>query len=235
MDKMEFQEKVWGGIFGIVAIIAAIAEAIVSGVSVASVLGAIKDVSGTLIVAVLLITFIKQLPRRPKNLLEKLENEVEEWGKRNAPLIFKAEGYKAVQGSEYVQGFVLLQNPEEYISLLNIKPESSAWKDCARYGNGKGTGKFISMPSYETMVNSDFNIEIYMKQSHFINKEKFEETFAMIVESVNVRYANEVEAKRNGKSFEFTVHVKKGINTDDDMQKFVEIMDYILSLVKVVM
>ena len=49
----------------------------------------------------LLITFIKQLPRKPKNLLERLENEVEEWGKKNSPLIFKAEGYVAEQGGEY--------------------------------------------------------------------------------------------------------------------------------------
>ena len=101
MDKMEFQEKFWGWIFGIIAIVAAIAEAIANGISVATVFAAIKDVSGTLIVAVLLITFIKQLPRKPKNLLERLENEVEEWGKKNSPLIFKAEGYVAEQGGEY--------------------------------------------------------------------------------------------------------------------------------------
>ena len=73
MDKMDFQEKLWGGIFGIVAIVAAIGEAVAGGMSVSSVLGAIKDVSGTLIVGVLLVTFVKQLPRKPKNIVEKLE------------------------------------------------------------------------------------------------------------------------------------------------------------------
>ena len=60
MDKMEFQEKFLGGIFGIIAIIAAIAEAITNGISLSTVFAAIKDVSGTLIVVVLLVTFIKQ-------------------------------------------------------------------------------------------------------------------------------------------------------------------------------
>lgn len=233
MDKVEFQEKFWGGIFGIIAIVAAIAEAISNGISAATVFAAIKDVSGTLIVVVLLITFIKQLPRKPKNLLARLEDEVEEWGKKNSPLIYKAEGYVAEQGGEYVQGFVLLQNPQDYMKLSNLTPESSVWSDYARY-ESKKTGKFIDMPSYETMTGNNFKIRIVMKQSHFSKKEGIEEILQDIISSINSRYVNEFEAVQIGKSLSFTVSVKS-ITTDKEMQRFIELIDYILSLVKVVM
>ena len=54
MDKLDLQEKIWGGVFGIIAILAAIAELITGGISAASVFGTIKDVSGTLVVVVVL-------------------------------------------------------------------------------------------------------------------------------------------------------------------------------------
>ena len=233
MDKMDFQEKFLGGIFGIIAIIAAIAEAIASGISAATIFAAIKDVSGTLIVAVLLITFLKQLPRKPKNLRERLEKEVELWGSKNSPLIFKAEGYVSEQSSEYTQGFVLLQNPEEYMRLSNLTPESSIWSDYAHYASKK-TGKFIDMPSYEIMMSGDFKIRVVMKQSHFSKKEGIETIINDIISSINSRYANEFEATQIGKSLSFTVSVKS-INTDKEMDRFIELLDYIVSLVKVVM
>lgn len=233
MDKMEFQEKFWGGIFGIIAIIAAIVEAIANGISTATFFAAIKDVAGTLIVVVLLVTFIKQLPRKPKNLLERLEEKVEEWGKKNSPLIFKVEGYIAEQSGEYTQGFVLLQNPEEYLKLSNVTPESSVWNDYARY-ESKKTGKFIDLPSYKTMINNDFKIRIVMKQSHFSKKDGIEEIIQDIISSINSRYVNEFESVRIGRSLSFTVSAKR-ITTDKEMERFVELIDYIVSLVKVVM
>ena len=120
------------------------------------------------------------MPRKPKNLHERLENEVEEWGKKNSPLIFKAEGYVSEQSGEYAQGFVLLQDPDEYMNLLNLTSESSVWSDYARY-------------------------------------------------------ANEFEAVQIGKSLSFKVHIKNSITTDEEMKRFIELIDYILSLVKVVM
>ena len=66
MDKMDRDEKLWGGIFGVVAIAAAIAEMFINGIDAASVIGAVKDISGTLVVVVLLVAFIKSLPKKPK-------------------------------------------------------------------------------------------------------------------------------------------------------------------------
>lgn len=89
MDKMDRDEKLWGGIFGIIAIVAAIAEMFINGIDTASVVGAIKDVSGTLVVVVLLVAFIKSLPKKPKNFRELFEADMNEIEQAYAPLIVK--------------------------------------------------------------------------------------------------------------------------------------------------
>ena len=55
MEKNETKEKVFELVFGVIAIVAAIGEAIANGLNASSILGAIKDVSGTLIIVVLFV------------------------------------------------------------------------------------------------------------------------------------------------------------------------------------
>ena len=78
MDKLDIKEKIWGGVFGVAAILAAIAEMIANGITLSSIFGAIKDVAGTLVVVVILIAFFSA-NKKPKNIMEILENAVELW------------------------------------------------------------------------------------------------------------------------------------------------------------
>ena len=87
MDKIDFQEKVLGGIFGGIAIIAAIAEMFINGIDAASIVGAIKDVFGTLIVIVLFITFIRQLPKKAKDFKGIFKAEMDKNINKYSPLI----------------------------------------------------------------------------------------------------------------------------------------------------
>ena len=89
MDKMDRVEKLWGSVFGIVAIVAAIVEMFINGIDAASVIGAVKDISGTLVVVVLLVAFIKSLPKKPKNFRELFEADMNEIEQAYAPLIVK--------------------------------------------------------------------------------------------------------------------------------------------------
>lgn len=234
MNQEDFQEKFWGGIFGIISISAAIGEAVVNGISLPSILGAVKDVSGTLVVVVLLVAFIKQLPRKLKNTSEILEQSVENWGIDNAPLLFKAQGYVSAKGSEYTQGFLLLQNPRSYASLSNLNPSSPDWLDYAKYGGGKKlTGKFIDFPDYKTLTEDTAKIQVTMEQSHFSKMPEISNIINDIINSINVRYKDIATASRIGSSYKFTVSYKK-ITTAEDIKIFIEILDFILSLVKVV-
>lgn len=94
MDKLDFKEKFWGGIFGIVSIAAAIAEMFVGGICTESVVGAIKDVSGTLIVVVLLITFLKNLPHIPKDFDGTLNAKLNAWIEEHKNMIFIKDDIK---------------------------------------------------------------------------------------------------------------------------------------------
>ena len=231
MDKLDVKEKIWGGIFGAIAIIAAIAEMMANGLSAASVFGAIKDVSGTAVVVLILCAFLKGI-KRPKNIAEILEKAVEEWGDKNAPLIFKAENYPAEQKKPYTQGYLLLQNPQDYVDLVNggLTKESPNWRDYAAYGNGHSTGKFLDMPNYDKMTQENFVTQITMEQSHF--KAKPEDLTNQIVSAVNL-YCKGIKAKRVGNSRTIQLACNK-INTKDDVNAFVDGLDFILSLVKVI-
>ena len=89
MDRIDRDEKVWGGIFGLIAIVAAVVEMFVNGIDASSVIGAIKDISGTLVVVVLLVVFIKSLPKKPENFREVFEAKMNEIEKAYEPLIVR--------------------------------------------------------------------------------------------------------------------------------------------------
>lgn len=235
MDKLDIKEKVWGGVFGIVAIFAAIGEMLVNGVDASSLLGAVKDVAGTMVVVILLVAFINSLPRRPKNLLELLTQAVEKWGEDNAPLIFKTEGYVAAQNSLYTQGFVLLQDPKKYVSLANshIEKGSAEWQKYAQYGNNRLTGKFLDMPSYEAMTQADYDVLFVMEQSHFSKMETIDAIVNEIIAGVSTHCGGGISASRVGNSLKFKVSYK-AIGTKDDVNSFIDSLDFVLSLVKVI-
>ena len=79
MDKIDVQEKILGGIFGIIAIAASVCEMFAGGINAASVFGMIKDVSGTLIVVIVMITMAKLIiPKKyEKSFEERLSNALE--------------------------------------------------------------------------------------------------------------------------------------------------------------
>lgn len=233
MDKIDFQEKVWGFVFGVIAIIAAISEMFVSGISAASVLGAVKDVFGTLVVVVVFYLVIKNMPKKPKNLLETLEKSIDDWGLDNAPFIFKTVGYVTSEKSPYSQGFVLLQNPKSYPALANLKSDSPNWIDYAQYKSPKQlTGKFLDMPDYKTMISSDFSVLFVMTQKHFQDMD-INQIVDDITKAINQKFDNRIVADRIGQSAKFTVKYNK-IVTTEDIELFRESLDFVLSLVKVV-
>ncbi len=82
-------EKVVGGIFGVVAIVAAVVEIFLCGASTESIVAGIKDVSGTLIVVVLLLAFIKS-HKKTKGIRGSIESGMEKLEEVYSPLIREA-------------------------------------------------------------------------------------------------------------------------------------------------
>jgi len=85
-------EKVVGGIFGVIAIIAAIVEVFLADCSIESIVAGVKDVSGTLIVVVLLIAFIKdKKPTHYKDFNKAFDSEMIKLCEKYNPVITKDE------------------------------------------------------------------------------------------------------------------------------------------------
>ena len=234
MDKIDFQEKKWGFVFGIVAIVAAIFEMITSGISVSSFFGTVKDIFGTLVVVVVFYYIMKNAPKKPKNITELLEKSIEDWGLDNSPLIFKTEGYISAQDSSYDQGFVLLQEPKSYPKLVDLAPDKPNWIDYAQYKSPKRlTGKFLDMPSYKTMTSSEFDVLFVMEQAHFKNMDNIDTIIADIIKAIEYRFAGKLKVNRIGNSSKFKLQYNK-IATDQEIEDFRDSLDFVLSLVKVV-
>lgn len=233
---IEEKHDLLAGIFAVAAFVAIVFEIVFGGFTKESIVGGIKDISGVFIdVLVLFIAASAFIKRRQKNIATILEEDIEKWGDNNLPLLFKVEGFKQAQNTNYTQGFALLQNPKDYIEVLDKKlyPQHPEWSKYASYSSGL-TGKFIDMPSYQLMTKEKFQICIVMTQSHFKNMEKFDEIFAGIIRSVKSKYEDVIDVSQNGKEFKFTMLFKQEIKTREDINMLIEILDHVVSLVKVV-
>lgn len=236
MKKLLEKTDLLAGVFAVIAFVAIVCEIVLGGFTTESIAGGIKDMSGILVdVLVLLVAASVFIKKKHKNIASMLESAVEEWGNNNQPLIFKVEGYKQAQGSSYTQGFALLQNPREYINVLeeNLHPGHPDWLKYASYSS-RITGKFIDLPSYEEMTKEPFDISVVMTQSHFKNMESFESIFYGIRRNIKNKYAGVLEIMDAGKEHKIKMHFNQAIKTEDDIDLLIEVFDYIVSLVKVV-
>ena len=87
-------ETLWSGIFGIISVVAATVELFVNGVTMANIVTAVKDISGTLAVIFVLFIAIKHFAiKEPKNFDEAFAKGMEKIRVKYSPLIRKeAEG-----------------------------------------------------------------------------------------------------------------------------------------------
>ena len=233
-ERKDWIETFIGGACGIGAIIAAIVEYVLGDSG--AVAGMLKDVLGTAVVVILLIMAMPK--RKPKNLEQILEEKVEAWGVSNAPMIFKTEGYICAKESKYTQGFVLLQNPSAYLKLLDIKKDSEEWHSYASY-TSKRTGKFLDFPSYKEMVSDKFDIIFVLEQKHFKDKENIKEIIVDMTEAIEKHFDKEIadekiKVKQVGTSEKFTIEFKSKINNKKDIEFLISVVDYVLSLVKII-
>lgn len=236
MKKILEKTDLLAGIFAVVAFVAIVCEIAFGGFTKESIAGGIKDLSGIIVdVLVLFVAASVFIKKKQKNIVSLLETAIDEWGNKNIPLVFKVEGYKQAQDSSYTQGFALLQNLREYIDVLdkNLHPNHPEWSKYASYSS-RLTGKFIDLPSYEMMTENSFDISIVMTQSHFKNMENFDTIFSSIRKSIENKYKGIIEIKNIGKEYKFKIFFKQAIQTQDDIDILIEVLDYTISLVKVI-
>ena len=133
MENLDFKEKIWGGIFGVIAIIAAVAELLINGVNAGSVAAAIKDVFGTLVVILVFVAVIKERFPKGKKLHEKLQLAIEQWQEDNANMIIRKPGNdKEIEG----------------IHTYSLDMKTDVKEFYTHNGASSKTGLFVRMPQF---------------------------------------------------------------------------------------
>ncbi len=205
MDKLDIQEKVWGGIFGGIAIIAAIAEMFFNGIDAAAVAGTIKDVFGTLIVIVLFITFIRQIPKKAKDFKGIFKAEMEKNIAKYSPLIAidsDIEGrYKIASRLDAIYD----NNPGAYHAFFDFDYETKIEFYISKtvfYGRGGSDDEFDEL---QGRIVSDVS-------------RKIEKNFGEIVS----------ECSKSDKGIKITF--KNSLSSNEDAVKAAEIVDNVMLL-----
>ncbi len=202
MEKMDFKEKFWGGIFGVIAIVAAFAEMFVNGISAESITGAIKDVSGTLVVVVLFVAVIRKImPKKIKNFNEAFDLEMEPIIKKYSPLI---------------------QKDEKFEGRYNLASKLSAIYN-------QDTGAYHTFFDFNKKSDIKFNVSktVFMGQSkeNFNDKEKIISDISRKIDKIN-----EIVSSCSNTTDGFKVTFPRELFTVEDAKNVAEIIDVVMLL-----
>lgn len=158
MDKIDLQEKILGGIFGVIAIIAAVAEMFASGVNAASICSMIKDVFGTLVVVIVMVTVAKLMA--PKKQLmtfeDKLTAALNQWIADHDNMIVKTS--KMPQGHENDFGMSMTTDINRFYNTEKLKSDT-----------GKGVGRFLRITQIDKDIYASNNVQL----EFFINAQTY--------------------------------------------------------------
>lgn len=158
MDKLDIQEKIWGGIFGVVAIVAAVVEMFANGLDFASICGMIKDVSGTLVVVIVMVAVAKLIAPKKQAVTfeEKLTGELDQWINDHSNMIVRTS--KMPQGHENDYGMSMTTDITRFYNTEKLKSDT-----------GKSVGRFLRI----TQLNKDIYASNDVKLEFFVNAQTY--------------------------------------------------------------
>ncbi|MBV1757624.1 MAG: hypothetical protein KMY55_07245 [Dethiosulfatibacter sp.] len=215
MSDMDLKEKIWGGIFGVVAIIAALVEMVVNGISTETVIGAIKDISGTLIMVILLVAVVRSLIPKEYSLSfeERLTNALEKWQVANSNMIFKGIVVKdkfdlsiRTDINDFYKATPISKNKSMFLRMPLLKEEN--------YKNGNVVLEFTLTKAifFDDMPGDDKELMPYF--NHLNDK---------FCEYINNHFHNFVKA--SGKNKIIYVSIINPIISDEDIEQLIEVIN----------
>ena len=219
MEKNDFIEKVIGGIFALVAIVAAIIEMLLGDFSTEVIVGGVKDVFSTLVVVVLLFAVAKDIiPKR--KFEDRLHAALEAWQQENGNMIIR----DPVTDIEH-------EGDEPSCYSLNLKTNVVDFYKKASVTKEKGL--FVRMPllKKEFFFQEGIELTFYLNKGTFFSHlptgedtaERYGELVNLFTDLVNSKHGNLVDAAGKGKKI--TVKFKKPIATNTAIKEFVEVIN----------
>lgn len=209
MKKIDFSEydnfeKIGGGILGAIAIVSAILEMIFNGISAATIMAAIKDVSGTLIVVMVLLVALKNLfPKKKMGFSAIFHDEMEAIVEKYNPIIKQVD-------SEKIE-FHIADN----LSCL--------------YGEKEGAyHRLFAFSENENSITFKTSKTVFFGRT----SEDKEKELADIALDISKTVAHDFDCveKANGSKDSFTLFFKEPFESDASARELVEVIDKILLL-----
>ena len=126
MFKKIDKEILFGGIFGIIAIVATAGEMIANGISIATIFGAIKDIAGTLVAVMVFIIAVRHLfVKKAADFNGVFEAEMEKIIAKYAPIILKDGSVKGRYNIASNLDSILGKEAGAYHSMFDINSRTS--------------------------------------------------------------------------------------------------------------
>ncbi len=213
-------ETLWGGIFGIVAIVAAIIEMALNGFEALAIAGAVKDVSGTLVTVMVLFFAIKNLlPRKEKlSIEERIILALEEWQQANSTMIIKSSDDEKT--GKY--GFHMRTDIRDFYRAVPLT---------------KNSGWFVRLPLPQVgnYANDNIRIEFHLNKGTFFAdialspdelKHRFDQLNKLFCDFINAKYHDFLVA--SGQNDLIIIKMSQPIENDDDIQKLIEVLNSML-------
>lgn len=215
MRKISF-ETIWGGIFGVITIVATIVQAAMDGGDAYAIVGAVKDISATLIVVMVLIVALKSLfPKKAKSLPERLEQRLSEWQISNSTMIVKSQDDDKT--GRY--GFSMRTNVDDFYNTTPIT---------------KNVGWFVRLPllDSEEYHNPGVVINFHLNKGTFFEgmplsadelKQEFNDLNHRICNFIAGKYSDLITA--SGQNDSIMITFKHKLETDEEIAGLIDVLD----------
>lgn len=184
-------KAILGGIFGILSVVAAIYQVLLSGYDKVSIAGAIQSISGTMLnVMVLFLVFKNFYEKKIGSFEDRLKSRLKKWTKDNRNIIKKSNPNKV--------GFY---GYDMFTDMNNFYKKS----------NSKNSGWFVRLPDIKESNYNKGNIKIYFH----LNKGTFFEGMGLKDEELGPLYKS---IASNIKEYITDIYDKKELNISYDNQ-----------------
>ena len=219
MDRNDFIEKILGGVFAVVAIIAAIAEIFVNGLSASTLIGGIKDVFGTLAVVVLFFAVVKdKIPS--KDFRKAFDEAMASVCDKYSPLIRKEVIKGEVDTNAKQNKAAKLERTICYQMADNINVIFGV--ACKNYP------RFLEIETKETTV-----IKLLIRKSFFdfenYTDSRLNEVADKIKENLEVKF-REYSFMVDEKKKEIYINTNRPMGSNKDAKLLAELMDNVVIL-----
>lgn len=220
------RETLFGGIFGVVAVIAIIVEMVLAGISAESVTAAIKDIAGTIVSVMVFIIAIKHILKQfkeSKSFEENLKNTLDKWRDDHANMIVRKEKYD-------------IEHKDQPASCYSFGLKTNI-SDFYDNKSTNSTGCFVRMPllKKENYVNGNVLLKFYLNKGTFFEgvemtdnelKTAFGKLNKLFCGFINTNPAfSEFATAKEKTPQEINVTIKKPIETVEDIEKLVALID----------